>query len=317
MSITSNKKKLLFATFTKGILAIIFLLLSKPDLFAQDPQIDRKTGLIRGNPYGPDKLNKRKSGNASLGSTGSTGSTPLSFGLKGGTNLTDVRPEDQFSVFSFTEVPNASSAEKQYFKLSDNRGFHFGFIARYAVTGQLSVALEPTFSNMKYSYVNNYTWVDFENNSNSLELNYEHNQTLNYIEIPLLIRYNLLNSFIKPFVHGGGFYGRLLSATKKINVSGTDYAAGNTQEFSNSSSTLGVDDLYIKTHLGLIAGGGLSYQVGPAAVELSANYKIGMNNVVNEANRLSDDTITGGNYDVLDNTKLRNIEISLGLVFSL
>lgn len=315
MSTSTDRKKKLFIHFIKITFTYLFLILLVADVHGQE--MNKRTGLIKGGIYSKDRNNKRKfesfAGDASSGG----GSTRWGFGIKGGMNLTQAKPDDQFSVFSYTIEPEHTLAEKEYYKSSENTGFQVTFIAKYTLFNNLSVSLQPTFASYKYGYESNYAWMDFENNNNSLFLFFRHEQTLNYLEAPLLLRYDILDAPIRPFVHGGAFYGRLLNALKEVDVTGQDNASGATEEFNGATSTLGMDDQYVKSQYGIIAGGGISISLGPANFELGVDYKVGLNNIVDENNRFTDNTLISGSYDILDNMTLRNLSFSMGVIFGL
>lgn len=315
MSTSTYRKKKSFLHLTKTIIAYLFSMAVVFNIHGQE--MNKKTGLIKGGTYSKDRNNKRKFGSFAGEVSGSGGSTRWGFGIKGGMNLTQAQPGDQFSVFSYTIEPEHTLAEKEYHKSSENKGFQVTFITKYALFNNISISLQPTFASYTYGYKSNYAWLDFENNNNSLYLFYTHEQTLNYIEAPLLIRYDILDTPIRPFVHGGAYYGRLLNAVKEVDVAGQDNASGATEEFNGATSTLGIDDQYVKSQYGIIAGGGISLALGPANFELGVDYRVGMNNIVNENNRFSDNTLVSGSYDILDDMKLRNLSFSMGVIFGL
>lgn len=315
MSTSTDRKKKLFLHFTKTIILYLFSTTLVFNVHGQE--MNKRTGLIKGGTYSSDRNNKRKFGSFAGDASNSSGSTRWGFGIKGGMNLTQAKPDDQFSVFSYTIEPENTLAEKEYYKSSENRGFQVTFIAKYTLFNNLSISLQPTFASYTYGYDSNYAWLDFENNNNSLFLFYKHEQTLNYLEAPLLLRYDILNTPIRPFVHGGAYYGRLLNALKDVDVTGQDNASGATEEFNGATSTIGIDDQYVKSQYGIIAGGGISISLGPANFELGVDYRIGLNNIVDENNRFKDNTLISGSYDILDNMKLRNLSFSMGVIFGI
>lgn len=315
MSTSTDRKKKLLIHYSKPIIVCLFSIMLIFNVHSQD--MNRKTGLIKGGTYTKDRNNKRKAGRFAGASADGGGTTRWGFGIKGGMNFTQANPDDQFSVFSYTIEPSSTLAEKEYYKSSENRGFQVTFIAKYTLFNGFSVSLQPTFASYTYGYENNYAWLDFENTNNSLLLFYKHEQTLNYIEAPLLLRYDFMGAPVRPFVHGGAYYGRLLNAMKKVDVTGQDNASGATEEFNGGTSTLGMDDQYVKSQYGIIAGGGVSIPLGPANFELGVDYRFGMNNIVDENNRFSDNTLISGSYDILDNMTLRNLSFSMGVIFGL
>ncbi len=276
----------------------------------------KKTGLVKGKGnYNGMRKKKMGSANDPSLSSGGGGNTKWAFGLKGGVNFTKIFTGNQYSVFSYTKSVENGREEKQYLALADNKGFHVTFIAKYRVLGNLQIVVQPTFSTYKYAYENDFAWFDFDNTTNSLDLTYTHTQSLNYVALPILIRHDILDIPIRPFVQVGGFYGRLLSASKEVKLVGTDFSAGATDKADISTKSIGVDDLYATSNYGMIAGGGISYRMGAASVELGVDYKFGMNDIVNKSNRFKERSIISGSYDILDDTKLSNFLVSVGFVF--
>ena len=64
-------------------------------------------------------------------------------------------------------------------------------------------------------------------------------------------------------------------------------------------------------------GGGIGYTIGNARFSLEINYRLGMNNITKEKTRYSNYSLVTGAYDVLDNMRLRNLELSLSFVMPL
>ncbi len=313
MPISTYRKKGLFVRQTKSAIMALCLLLIGFSVYSQE--MDRKTGLIRGSNYNPAKKQKGSGTDARLSGGGSAGATKWGFGIKGGINMTTPSPDGQYSVFSFTEEPLAAANEKSYLKSSENKGFQVTFVAKYTLFNGLSLSLQPTFASYTYNYRSSFAWVDAEDTNNSLFLNFKHEQSLNYVELPLLVRYEILNTPIRPFVHGGAYYGLLLSALKDVEVTGIDNASGGTEEFNGATTTVGIKDQYKPGQYGLIAGGGVILSLGPANLELGVDYKLGMSNIVDENKRFEDNPLISGSYDILDNAKLKNLSFSAGIIF--
>lgn len=315
MSTTTHRLNSQFRIFCVVVSLFCLCLVTASPILAQD--MNKKTGLIRGGTYTKDKNNKRNFGSLGGDNAAGGGSTPWSFGIKGGINTTAAKPNQSFDVFSYTIEPANAQEGKVYNGQFENKGIHVAFIAKYAVMGGFSVGIQPTFASYSYSYENTFTWLDFESPTNSLFLTYNHEQTLNYIELPLILRYDVAFGSLKPFVQGGGYYGRLLNALKKVNVTGQDFASGANEEFESTSSTFGITDQYLKSQYGIIAGGGIGFIMGPATIELSVDYRIAMNKSVDDNQRFSDNMLISGTYDVLDNVAIKNMAFSLGLLFGI
>lgn len=239
-------------------------------------------------------------------------------GIRSGINFTGVQPAQYHSEFSnSTQTEGSVQESKVYNKQSSNVGTQIGLSTIFAPNPHFYISFRPVYSHINYSYSNELNWIDEDNANNSLKLKYDHKQSLSYIEMPLLLRYNLSTKKVKPYIQAGGFYGRLIEASKAVTTTGIDKASGGVNEFSNGTQATGVTDLYLKSQVGLLGGAGIGYNLGGIMVSLDANLKVGMNNIVNVKERYSATRQLEGFGNVLDDTKLKNLEISFSLLFPL
>ena len=253
-------------------------------------------------------------------------------GFKGGMNATSIDVMDRFTAFSPTNALRPDLLDKEYEDFTQY-GTQVGLIVSYEFVDQISVSLQPQFINYRFRYSNFYSWVDFNEAGNQINLNLEHDHRLNYLEIPLLFRYDFdvaaassggsrsssggTSGRWVPFVQLGGFYGRLLKGLKEIDIRQTDLAAGSENELEAVQQTEDITDLLLQNHIGIIGGGGIGYTIGNARFSLEINYRLGMNNITKEKTRYSNYSLVTGAYDVLDNMRLRNLELSLSFVMPL
>ena len=227
-------------------------------------------------------------------------------GVRGGLSYSKVKPGDRYSVFSSTEG-QTNSLDKKY---SGFKGA--GAFAGLEVTftyKTISLSFQPNYRRQRFSYSNRYEWKD-TSGVVTFDLNYKQDHQLDYIELPILIKYDILKNAIKPYVQAGFYYGLLSTANKKVEISGTDKASGGTN-FNQPDILVGAKDLFIKSSIGFMAGVGVSYDVGNIKVLLDVNYRLGTNNITNRKNRYTNNTLSGAG-DALDDLKLRNISINLG-----
>lgn len=239
-------------------------------------------------------------------------------GIKWGGNFTNVNVGDRYSVFTSVDPSNTELAESFQKEYSDFKkaGWHFGFIVSYNFYKDITATLQPAFYRTRYEYVNEYNWVNSNNTDQSLQTSYTHTNTIDYVEFPLTVRYELLQNFVvKPYVQVGGFWGIMTRASKQIEVEGIDAAAGNTQ-FESTNSTVNINSIYKRNNFGVMFGGGLNADVGNVRFMLECNYRLGLTQVVDPNKRFSDARLNGIG-DVLDDTKLNSLEFSFGLLFPL
>lgn len=233
-------------------------------------------------------------------------------GAKFGASLTQAEPTAYYSTFSPTIGNTANSYFKKYedFKKA---GYHAGLNITFFHKG-LSFSLQPNYGRQSFSYSNDYEWTDSENPNNRLQLNYKQANNLDYLDIPLFIKYDILQTNFRPFVQIGGFYSSLVNADKTLTITGTDYASGSPNPFESEEIIVGAKDLFLNSSVGLLGGVGFSWDIGNIRVSMDVNYRYGMSNITNAANRYRDNQLASVG-DALDDMKLRNIQMGFHILF--
>jgi outer membrane protein W len=235
-------------------------------------------------------------------------------GFKAGANLSGANVQKSYSPISPTNYePN--QVDKKYKNFKD-----LGSQATLEVTFYykgISFSFQPTYRHSRFIYTNAYSWAgDTENPDNRLELNYEQEQKVDYLDLPLLAKYELIGNKLRPFIQVGIYNSRLLSADKSVQVSGTDYASGGTNHFENEPIIVGATDLFAKNHWGLLGGIGVYYNLGNVRLNLDVVYKKGMSNISSTKNRYGSDRLSGVG-DTQDDLKLSTVSITAGCLFPL
>ncbi len=233
-------------------------------------------------------------------------------GFIAGSNLTQAISQESYSGY----VPvnyDPSDLDKTYDKFLG--GGQAGISVTFYHRG-FSFVFEPQFRIQQFGYENNYLWTSETDGSNTLELNYHHVHRLQYVDMPLFIRYDLMSGKFRPYVQFGGYYSHLIDAKKTVSSSGTDMASGGTGPFENQEVTFGVNDLFIKSNLGWAAGAGVNYDVWNVRLTLNVVYRSGINVITNAGNRYSENPVTGTG-DAMDDITLQSVDVSIGCVFPL
>jgi len=267
-----------------------------------------------------------KKGNKKSGSMGEIPQVQL--GLKGGVNLNHLEATQSYSVITPVDLGSSLTNQKVYDKPYSNMGTQIGLVAAFAINNKMVINAEPAFMTLKFGYQNEYSWSQGEDSFVNTEYDFDH--ALNYLDIPLTIKYHLTDGPIKPFIQAGGYYAFLTNANKTVNATIEDSALGGSGDLTTNSSRLGVNDLFITSNAGLVGGVGVSIDVGnsPGDMDgssdlgtvrftLSVNYRQGLHNVVDVKNRFKDSALVSGNYDVLDDLRFKNIEVSAGVLFTM
>jgi hypothetical protein len=233
-------------------------------------------------------------------------------GFKAGVNLTDPVPTKRYSVVTPTNYA-IESTDKQY-ESFNKAGMQATLEVTFAFKG-IAVSVQPTFRSSKFTYSNDMDWQNTETPDEHLTLHFDQEQQIDYADLPLLVKYEVLGYKLRPYVQLGIFYSILLNATKSVTVSGTDYASGGTNDFKNEPVIVGAKDLFTNSW-GLLGGAGVNYNLGNVRLVLDVSYRYGMSNIANVDNRFSNDRLSGIG-EAQDDLKLHNLLFSAGCLFPL
>lgn len=232
-------------------------------------------------------------------------------GLKVGPNLTKATPETRYAILTPTNYA-ATLTDKQY------DGFKkLGSQATLEITFNykgIGFSFQPTYRLSRFTYTNDFIWDNPENASEVLQLKYDHQLKVDYADLPFIVKYDITGNTLRPYVQGGIFYSMLVNANKTVEISGTDFASGGTNELSSEPVIVGAKDLFHKSYWGIMAGAGLHYNLGNVRLVFDVSYRIGMSNVTNTKSRFSNDRLAGI-ADALDDMKTDNVVLSVGCLF--
>jgi outer membrane protein W len=235
-------------------------------------------------------------------------------GLKGGLNLTQAIAQLRYTVLTGTGGYPASQLDKSYDGFNKT-GSQAALEITFYYKG-FSFSFQPSYRHSRFSYSNRFEWTDNENVTNHLVLNYKQENLVDYVDLPLIVKYDLTKTKLRPYVQAGIFYSVLANASKSVVVEGTDFASGGSNQFTNQPLIVGAKDLFNKSYWGILAGAGADYNLGNVRLVLDVRYQLGMSNIANTSNRFSNDRLSGIG-DALDDMKLNNIVISTGVLFPL
>ena len=235
-------------------------------------------------------------------------------GIRAGGSLTKAKPVERFSTFSSTVDPATDDYDKDYQNFNKSGG-NAGIEITYYHQG-FSLSFQPNYRRMSFIYTNEYTWLDPNESNYSFIANYKSIHKLDYFELPLLVRYEPLQTKFRPFVQVGIYYAFLNNAYKETEIKIRDNTSGSTNEYTQEKITVGAKDLFITSNMGWIAGGGVSYPLGNVRLSLDISYRRNTNNITSVANRYANERITGSG-DIMDDIKLRNLSASVAVLIPL
>jgi outer membrane protein W len=230
-------------------------------------------------------------------------------GFKAGTNLSDAVVEKTYNVLLATNYTAAGKKYESFNKLGSQAALEITFYFKHA-----SLSLQPTYRHASFVYTTRYEWIDSEDPNSHLELNYEQEQKVDHAVLPLLFKYDLTSTQLRPYLQAGLYYAFLVNANKSVKVTGTDYASGGVNTFENEPIIVGAKDLFAKNHWGLVGGAGVNYNIGNVRLNFDVMYAYGMSNITSTQNRFSSDRLSGVG-DAMDDMKLNNLAVSVGCLF--
>jgi outer membrane protein W len=235
-------------------------------------------------------------------------------GLKGGANLSTVTVDKTYSVISPTNYEPSTIGKKydNYKLVGSQVALEVSFYFK-----RFLISFQPTYQTSRFVYTNTFEWSSDTEQSNHVELKYEQEQSMSHALLPLVIKYDIYGSRLRPYVQAGIYSAILLDATKTVTASGIDNAAGGENEFKSEPINVGAKDLFAKYHWGLMGGVGVNYNLGNhVRLNLDVMYRYGMSNISSTENRYSNDRLAGVG-DAMDDLTLDNISVSIGCMFPL
>jgi hypothetical protein len=244
-----------------------------------------------------------------------------------GSNLSFATPTERFSIFNNAQSGSNTNFEKKYFNSFEENnlvGFRLGFLFTYALTKNLALLIQPSYSNYRFGYQDFYGWADNPAPNFSLLLDLEKNsiQSISYIEIPAVMRYQfLIDKKFKPYLLLGAFNGLLSNASKTLvirELPGIRIDGAKTDFFGNTASArYDVTNLLTSNYYGFVAGTGISYHYQNFRLSFSATYRHGINNIVNPIQRYTNQDLVFGYHDIFDNTLLNSLNLQLSISYIL
>ena len=234
-------------------------------------------------------------------------------GFKAGPNLSKASVETRHDVISPVDydISEVAKSYENFRQIGTQAVFEVTFFIKGA-----SFSFQPAYRTNRFVYTNHYEWVDPEQSANHLILDYEQDQRIAYLDLPLIIKYEFPVSELKPYAQAGIYSSRLLDASKSLRISGVDHASGGVNTFENEPIIVGARDLFAKYHWGILVGCGVNYNLGNVRLNIDVVIKTGMSNIADARNRYGSDRLSGVG-DSLDDVKLTSASLSVGCLFPL
>lgn len=230
-------------------------------------------------------------------------------GLKTGVTFTKVKPTESYSVLSEDSDGKDEQASKKYSKTLSNMGETIGIIFGYAFQKNVLLTFQPAYSNYKYAYSTKYRFDSQSGEAYEIETKQTHR--IGYIELPVTIMFRTLIGRVEPYVHAGWYYGAFVGGTKKIKYNETLGENGVATTTPFQTEVFGMGNTMMKSQMGFTGGLGVAYTIQYFRIGLEASYRQGMYNATDVKKRYNDKHLVSKFFDVPDDLKLNQIEITL------
>jgi len=234
--------------------------------------------------------------------------TQFWLGLRLGTNFTQAFPETSISGFSPINY-STDSLQKNYSDFS-LPGAHMGLEMTLYHKG-FSISFQPAYKRSRYKYSSRLAW-EGESTGRRFETRYDVEQRLDLIELPLMIKYDVIRKGkIRPFVMLGGFHTLVASAQKEVDISQTDFSSGTPLQSDGGTSILGVKDAF-QSFSGISGGTGVNLDYWNIRTVFQVSYNRALTAATRADVRQNELASLG---ETNDEVLLREVNVSLSFIF--
>lgn len=234
-------------------------------------------------------------------------------GLKGGVNLSNPIVENSFAVITPTNY-DGTLIGKEYETFAPLGG-QVALECAFYFRG-FSISVQPGYHQMGVIYGNRFNWSDPEQSSMQVDLSFKHSHRMEYLSVPVVLKYEFPLNRFSPYVQAGAYLNTLLNATKEVTQSGIDESAGGPNHFESEPISVGATDLFARHHYGIVGGAGVYFTPGNVRLNLDIQYRWALTLLNSPSNRYDNDRLVGVG-DAMDDLTLNNLVISAGVMFPL
>mgnify|MGYP000418554949 CR=1 FL=1 len=224
--------------------------------------------------------------------------------------LKGVRVVPRFSIglstaaginINYPNVMNSYGITTDKKTYKNGKARQFGVFAGYGFSEKLSL-------NTGVMYIEN----NYSLNYKVQKFTFSYSETMNYLQIPLFARYQILSKGkFKAFAQAGIYTGFLTKSKYNMERTSPD-------EFDNTKlKSIDITENRAKTVLGALTGLGVSYKWREGHVFADINYQYSFSNINKSENRLSNENLIYNYYYIDDDLRLNNLTLSLGYTFYL
>jgi len=232
-------------------------------------------------------------------------------GIRSGINYTNVTPLERFPGFNPVNY-DAEQLDKDYQDFT-MPAFHVGLDVTFYHAG-FSISTLPTFMRHNITYTSGTAWIGDTDNER-FETDYETNQSVTFIDLPLTVKYDFLSGKIRPFLMAGGFYSFVFDANKSVNINETDFASGAPITYERTNINLNNRNEFVN-NWGVLGGIGASFDFWNIRTVIDIQYRHSFNSVVNASERYQESVFSSFG-EIQDDYNITNYSGSISFVFPL
>ncbi|MEN6559516.1 MAG: porin family protein [Acidobacteriota bacterium] len=188
-------------------------------------------------------------------------------GLKGGLNFTSMTIKT-----TYTDMP----------EFKNNTGLTGGIFVNFKL-GPVSIQPEVLYSRRGLSY-------DQETNE---EIKVTSLMLVDYVEVPVLVKYSFLSGPAKPFLYAGPSFSYLLKGRSGYDI---DYLTSDEPDMNYYYDTT---DSYKKTELAGVFGAGVDIKLPKVILSLEGRYHLGLSNIYDEPENPEVSSLKNKGFSVL------------------
>ncbi|WP_185154339.1 porin family protein [Fulvivirga sp. M361] len=285
--------------FTDEEKTLAYRLLTLAHIFMDEPQKadEAMLALLKFNPQ--FEINEGADPAELINLYGTFRTTPiLSYGIKGGGNITLVEVLNSFGVH------NLEGTDGEYQK---DPGFQVGFSVEIPLTKKLTLNPELYLMGNFNTYVNNFGNIDSLNRFiRKQEFTFSHLTA----SLPVTLQYRLIdNSKLNPYVFAGASANYALSSTLNGQTNSSNESfEGPTEDLMEQRFAL---------NFNAILGGGIKLKVGKNQLLIEARFNYGILNQLDEDKRYANQELLFNYGYIHDDIKLHSIALSVGYLLPL
>ena len=233
-------------------------------------------------------------------------------GLRIGANVAQPDPVNRYT--SIDPIDYDVAALQKTYSSFDTPGVLIGLDISFYHHG-FSLGIQPGFRQMKYGYFSDLSWsgnTDIE----QFDTRYDIEQSVSYLELPVTVKYELIKQGkVRPFIMGGMHYSFIMGATKKTDITHTDYLSGQPRSYSGGAVSINTKDEF-QNYYGALGGIGTGFDFFNIRTVLEITYMYGLSSISDPSGRFEVTELTTLG-EVNDEINLNQINVSLSFVFPL